>query len=262
MVAQRAPILCLAACLTASCATSRKDVPPPPVAFDPASAKQVAARMTLAPQLEASREIWAAQVAEAWQVVQGFAQTHGWAQEAAEPTFDHVEIHATQAALWARVLALNNLDATRSPAQPAGLVAALEGRVLLAVTPETNRAVHPRYVGQEDAWMRLLAHEMVHRLHVAILAGDEEAMGPQWFFEGFAVVGSGQVLGPPLAYHSVAQALEEVKSNEPLAYRRFAAAVRYCSTLTPMAALVRHAGQADFETWLAALEPAAAPQTL
>ena len=98
--------------------------------------------------------------------------------------------------------------------------------------------------------MRVLAHEMIHRLHVNILAGNEDMMGPVWFYEGFAVVGAGLRLDSDLRYKSADQALAAVSKSGRGAYRRYAAAVRYFMGKTPVGELVRRAGHADFEDWL------------
>ena len=120
----------------------------------------------------------------------------------------------------------------------------------MAVTPEENSRLNPEYVRQEDAWMRLLAHEIAHRLHIAVLEGDEEAMGPTWFFEGFAVFASGQQLGDPVTYKTADEALTGVHSGEPLAYRRFGAALKYFADRIALSDLIRQAGKGDFEDWL------------
>ena len=127
----------------------------------------------------------------------------------------------------------------------------------MAVSPEEYARVAPDYAHQDDAWTRLLAHEIGHRLHVAVLDGNEDAMGPQWFYEGFAVVAAGQQLGPPLEYATPAEALRGVHEDAPRSYRRFGAAVRFFAGRHPLPTLVARAGSVDFESWLA--EPDAAP---
>lgn len=117
--------------------------------------------------------------------------------------------------------------------------------------PEEYSRLRPEYATEPDAWTRLVAHEIVHRLHVAILDGNEEAMGPPWFYEGFAVVGAGQPLGEDIVLTSAAEALSTVKNTQSRgSYRYYAAAVRYFAGRVPLRDLVQHAGRADFESWL------------
>src|SRR5690606_6160377 len=96
----------------------------------------------------------------------------------------------------------------------------------------------------------LLAHEMVHRLHVEILKGNDAGMGPQWFFEGFAVYGAGQAIDEGLVYGTAAEALAGAHEKGALAYRRYLAAVKYFVRKTPLRELVERAGGAEFERWL------------
>lgn len=67
----------------------------------------------------------------------------------------------------------------------------LENRRLMAVAPQMYHDSYPD--GREkNAYEKLLAHEIFHRLHVRILNGNEESMGPVWFFEGFAIYAADQ----------------------------------------------------------------------
>lgn len=193
-------------------------------------------------------------VVRADELVRSFAATNGWSNEAEIRTFDSVEVFANQEDLWRRILQINKMPPD-TPLRVRGLTAALEGRVLLAVSPDEYARVAPDYAARPESWPRLMAHEVVHRLHVEILKGDEAAMGPQWFFEGFAVFGSGQDLDEGLVYRTADEALQGVHdTSSPQAYRRFVAAVRYFARLVPLPDLVRRAQSADFESWLRAQE--------
>ncbi len=198
-------------------------------------------------------------VLAAVEIKTAFARAHGWVDEGDRSLFDRVEIFATQNELWQRVLELHDLPRDQ-PLPTKGLAAGLEHRHLLAVTPELYAEIAPEYAEADpDAWARLLAHELVHRLHVEILGGDEDAMGPMWFFEGFAVLGASQSLDRGLEYASFEEALAEAKdSASPLAYRRFVAAVRFFAARIQLSELVLHAGAPDFEAWLERSSAAAA----
>ena len=182
--------------------------------------------------------------------VREFAEHHGWTAHLQDPFFRGVELFQTQGALWQRILELNGISDIPMPTD--GLTAALENQVLVAVVPEEAQRVRPEYFASNEDWIRVLAHEIVHRLHVRILGGNEEAMGPVWFFEGFAVMGSGQVFGDELEVESVDRALELAHSEGRGAYARYAAALRFFALQVPLAELVAHAGDADFEAWLIA----------
>jgi predicted esterase len=204
--------------------------------------------------LEGRRGEFARAVAQASALVDEFAREHGWQAQAQRPLLRSVEIYERQQDLWARILALHGLP--EQPLPTPQLQAALEEGVLLAVTPEASAALAPAYARQPDAWPRLLAHEMIHRLHVEILEGDEEAMGPPWFFEGFAVLGAGQELDTGLYVQSAAEALALAHdTTSPEVYARYEAAVRYFARHIPLPELVAAAGRPDFEGWLAARIP-------
>lgn len=199
-------------------------------------------------------EAWyRARVRGAEAIMRAFAAEHGWTDRVELFWRGGVEIHDDQQALWQRVLELHGVKEDR-PLPTQGLTAALEKEVLLAVTPEAYARIVPDYAQEDRAYERLLAHEMVHRLHVSILGGDEEAMGPTWFYEGFAVVGSGALEGIETA---TAQNLSAFKAAKgPGAYARFAAALRYYLDCLPLPELVAQAKRSDLDAWLSARCPA------
>jgi len=43
-----------------------------------------------------------------------------------------------------------------------------------------------------EAYEKLVTHELAHQYHVFLLNGDEDKMGPMWFFEGFATTVANQ----------------------------------------------------------------------
>jgi len=188
---------------------------------------------------------------EALTIVRGFAAAHGWARHAEAPFHDAFEVFDDQAALWRRILEVHSMSPD-TPLACDGLTAALERRVLMALTPAAYARVRPEYAAAPGAWVRLLAHEMAHRLHVRILDGDEEAMGPRWFYEGFAVVASGQDLcGERCA--TTAEALAAAATEGRGAYARWGAALSHLRGRAPLPELVARAGQPGFEGWLSGL---------
>lgn len=206
--------------------------------------------------LEHRREEFRKAVAAAKRIVDEFAAKNSWEEQARIRTFDAVEIFSTQEGLWERIIALHKLPAdTRIPA--AGLVAGIESRVLVAVSPEEYSRINPEYAANKDDWTRLLAHEMVHRLHVEALGGDEDAMGPTWFFEGFAMAGAGQKnIGAGIRFRSADEALSAIsefssaKTHAGGSYETYAAAFRFFMERLPLKELVRRAGRQGFEDWL------------
>ncbi len=216
----------------------------PPVAIDRG---EVADRIVLPAAEEPRRGWYAEQVVAAHEAIAAFAARHGWASKV-RPFFHRVEIHADQHALWARLRTVFGLP-DEAPLPTPGLAGALERGVLHAVTPDVYARVQPRYGATPGAYGRLLAHEMAHRLHVAVLDGDEERMGPAWFYEGFAVVASGDLVGLEVA--KADDLWRHARADGPGAYAHYAAAVRFLAARVPLPELVARAGDAGLEGWVA-----------
>jgi hypothetical protein len=135
---------------------------------------------------------------------------------------------------------------------PATYCAALENRVLLAVAPELYARAYPEGV-EEASYEKLLAHEIAHRLHVRILDGNEDAMGPIWFYEGFALFAADQ-----LRHSTVNLSADEVWNvvGDPDrgSYARYAFVFRHFATNAALPVLVKKAGEPGFVDWLHTLE--------
>ncbi len=218
--------------------------------------RQLQRPLSLPRNLTGAREYFAKAVLEAEDVARAFCKLHWPAVDCNVQHFDAVEVFSSQEALWQRVLQINRVE--DAPMPTAGLAAALEGRVLLAVTPDVYREVAPDYAGaSEAAWSRLLAHEIVHRLHVQVLKGDEDAMGPQWFYEGFAVLGADQQIIEPLPSEELQELLAWVKAKN--AYSRYGALMQRLAAKIPLTELVKNAGGKEFESWLVERESSKPP---
>lgn len=208
--------------------------------------------LDLSPSLEPRREEFAKAVASAQGVIECFASDHGWSNHMRVFFDKGVEVFESQEALWERIKNLHSLP-RELPMPTQGLAAALECGILMAVTPKEYARVAPEYGATQDAYQRLLAHEIAHRLHVAVLGGDEDAMGPEWFYEGFAVVASGDLREAPQCEPT----WEALSSSGQGAYRRYGALLRRLMNRTPLFELVNGAHRADFEEWARRLFDAA-----
>jgi hypothetical protein len=175
-----------------------------------------------------------------------FATQYGWEALIQEPFARAARFYAQKSAFDQALLLLCGLD----PAMelPETYCAALEEGVLMAVSPELYRTLYPE--GDEaDAFEKLLTHEMAHRLHIRILDGAEDAMGPIWFYEGFALFAASQLeLAAPTLTSGEIWAV--VDSEERQDYRRYATVFRHFLSKTSLQQLVEMAGKAEFNTWL------------
>lgn len=169
-----------------------------------------------------------------------FAQQHGWADFARESFADQAEIFASQDDFLARLRQMFGMEIGQH--LPKTVVAGLENRILMAVSAEEYHRIFPE--GQEEhAFEKLLAHEIGHRLHVRILQGNEEAMGPIWFFEAFAIYAAGQ-------FEKVKLSREEIKTTiagtERGSYLKYGAVIRFLLQHYSLQNLVNRAGDPDF----------------
>ena len=172
--------------------------------------------------LEARKPEFSEYLAAAKLRLEKFAGQYGW-QYLTDKTFvDSWEIYDDKRDFDRRICELAGVATdTKLPATYSG---ALERRVLVTVTPGLYLANYPQ--GDEpEAFAKLLCHEMAHRLHIRILDGNEEAMGPVWFYEGFALFAAGQFADSyqPLAENELLGIFAESERGD---YRRYAHAFR------------------------------------
>ena len=175
-----------------------------------------------------------------------FAQSYGWLDHMLTPFAIRAQMYAVKEQFDHDLLALVGMDTNTQ--LPATYCAALEEQVLMSVSPELYIELYPE--GNEaDAFEKLLTHEMAHRLHVRILNGDEERMGPVWFYEGFALYAANQfeTFLPVLNKEEI---WEVVQAEERMDYRQYASVFRYFLNFVPLEQLVERAGSAEFPGWL------------
>ncbi len=118
----------------------------------------------------------------------------------------------------------------------------------MSVSPELYRNLYPEG-DEENAFEKLLAHEMAHRLHIRILNGDEDAMGAVWFYEGFALYAAGQFEknAPEL---SVTEIWSIVNDPERGSYKKYASVFQYFARKISIHQLVENAAKDEFLDWL------------
>jgi hypothetical protein len=175
-----------------------------------------------------------------------FAKKTGWEDLTKESFFDHAEIFDSKEAFDE---ALAKASGMSTPVQfPKTYSAALENRMLMAVSPKLYDENYAEGI-EKDSYEKLIAHEIAHRLHIRILNGNEDAMGPTWFFEGFAIYAADQ-----FKKHSSRSDAAEIKriieSQERQSYRKYGYAFRYFARKATIKELIEHAGKKDFQKWL------------
>lgn len=182
--------------------------------------------------------------------VKEFAKQYGWDKLAIESFMDSVVIFDSKDEFDKTLLKISGMDTTLH--LPKTYSACLEQRALMAVSPEIYISNYPE--GQEDNYYeKLLAHEIAHRLHIRILDGNEEAMGPVWFYEGFAIYAADQLNDSTMEL--LAEELWKIiQSPERGNYKNYGFIIRYFVQKTSIETLVKKAGEEDFTGWLKSLE--------
>jgi len=180
-----------------------------------------------------------------------FAKRYGWRDLAMDSFFDRAEIFDTKEDFDKAIANLTRMPA--STVFPKTYSAALEQGLLMAVSPELYAENYPEGI-ERDSYEKLLAHEIAHRLHIRILAGDEEAMGPIWFFEGFALYAAEQFKKSTLK-PTTAEIQEILYSSERRSYRNYADVFRFFAERIAIAEMIQHAAKIGFQEWLLNLAP-------
>jgi len=178
--------------------------------------------------------------------IREFAKTYGWENLTEESFFDRVEIYDSKEVFDRRVKEITETDP--SVQLPRTYSAVLEKRILVAVSPEIFRENYPQGI-EDKFYEKIMAHEIAHRLHIRILNGNEEAMGPVWFFEGFAIYAANQFEHSSLVL-SDEEIGEIIRSEERGSYEKYAFVFRYFVKKRPVKEMVEEAGKKDFIQFL------------
>jgi hypothetical protein len=182
-----------------------------------------------------------------YEIIADFATRHGWTHLMADSYVDHAIVFDSKHGFDEFIIEL--LGAPRETKLPLSFVAGLERRIYTAVSPELYKALVPKLV-EHNFYSRLFAHEIAHRLHIRVLNGNEEAMGPIWFFEGFAVLAAGQLEDFVISEAEIWRVVERKDRGD---YRAYGATLRYFLKKTTLQDLVARAGDAEFSDWLRSL---------
>jgi predicted metalloprotease with PDZ domain len=174
--------------------------------------------------------------------IRAFAKKNRWEDFAEEEFVDTVRIFDEKSVFNKTLLKLAGADTLME--LPDTYCAALERRNLLAMSPEFYAKVYPEGI-ETQSYVKLLTHEIAHRLHVRILKGDEEAMGPIWFYEGFALFVANQ-----FSESTITLTADEMKrimmEPERGSYQKYSYVFRFFAARVPLGELVASARESNF----------------
>ena len=179
-----------------------------------------------------------------------FSIKNGWGDLVKENFMERVEIYDDKDKFDQTLIEVFHSDPSFKV--PKTYSAVLENKILIAVSPELYSRNYPD--GNEDrSYEKLMIHEIAHRLHVRILNGNEEAMGPVWFFEGFAIYAAAQFENKEEKLNTD-EIWKIVNSTDRGSYKKYNTVFRYFLQKTSIHELIDHAGDDDFIGWLKKLD--------
>ena len=175
-----------------------------------------------------------------------FAHKYNWDKYTEKTFIDSIMVFDNKKDFDKNLLILVGMDTTMK--LPETFTGALEKRTLLVVTPEIYSKVYPEGI-EENNYEKLLTHEIAHRLHIRILNGDEEAMGPIWFYEGFAIFTANQFSKSGI-YLNKNEIIEVMNNPERGSYLKYGYVFRYFVDKISLQELIKKAKNEDFNEWL------------
>ena len=170
-----------------------------------------------------------------------FCEKYGLLYDVSKPLVQTVIIYKHQSELVEVLKTVYNLQDTSL--FPKAMSAVIEDGVLYAVDETEYRRLYEEEHNIEDAYIKLFVHEFAHQLHIQLLNGEEDKMGPKWFFEGFAIYVADQLKTYDLSLKEMIQIIEE-DSDEP--YIHYAPIFRRLVLCKPIKELIKEACKSDF----------------
>lgn len=191
-------------------------------------------------------------ILDAFEIIEKFASQYGWQKYLNVPFINSFQIFTTQNSMWNAYRKLSGEEQKEPPVD--GLASILFSKMLMAVTPEEYKLLRPEYNLIDNPWPRLLAHEMIHQLHIRIVGGEDK-MGPKWFYEGFAMFAAGQRFGSPelITREDVIGAMNAESRG---AYAKYEVLFEFFAKKVDMPILLKKASKKNFDQWLSKLYPA------
>ena len=172
-----------------------------------------------------------------------FSIKYGWENNIREPFLSNIYIYDNQSKLINKLVEITNLNKEDFPEK---ISAVINNRKLYILSPKAYLKVYPE--GNEDkAYEKLITHELAHQLHLRILNGKDELMGPIWFYESFAIFAADQFKNYNLESSVI---WEVIKSEERVSYKYYGAIIRYLLNKTTLNQLVEKAKKEDFIDWI------------
>jgi len=204
------------------------------------------APLKLSEKIKSEKELYSEIILDAQRRIRRFAEENKWKDLVSEPFFKGVEIYSEKRDFDNGLRRCLNLH--KDFIIPESACAALENEILFSVSKELYRKIYPE--GDEpNAFEKLLAHEIAHRLHIRVLEGNEDAMGPIWFFEGFAIYAAGQFEEDKTKLTKT-EIKKVISTQDRISYRKYALVIRKILKKITLHEAVMNAFREDFNDWI------------
>ena len=204
------------------------------------------APLKLSEKLEQDRDFYMQVILDAQKRIRTFAEEFKWKDLITDPFFKGVEIYSDKKDFDNALR--KSLKLHKDFIIPESACAALENEILFSVSKELYRKIYPEG-DEQNAFEKLLAHEIAHRLHIRILEGNEDAMGPIWFFEGFAIYAAGQFEGDKTKLTKT-EIKKVISTQDRISYRKYALVIREILKKISLHEAVMNAFREDFNEWI------------
>lgn len=144
---------------------------------------------------------------------------------------------------------------------PDSFCGTVDQKILFVVSRDlykgTYTRLYPEWPWTDQEYQGLIRHEVTHQAHSFIARsqlGSEEAMGPQWFFEGLAILCAGNFVREGEQRMSWDELIGDVRRSEPkgLSYTIYGYMIRSLAAAFPVKFLVEHAMEKGFPAMLEA----------
>lgn len=198
--------------------------------------------LILSPSLEIYRGNYEEIIANAIEKIITFASNYNWDFYTINRLIKQIEIFSTKEKFDESVIKAFKLDSNTIVPKTASAIVAND--ILLIVSPEVYIDIYSQGL-EENFYQKLITHELAHQLHIRILKGDEEKMGPKWFYEGFAIHAANQFQGTKKKLNNKA-IWEIIHTDKDSIYQFYKEVIEYLLEKTKLEDLVKNAGNANF----------------
>ena len=179
--------------------------------------------------------------------LKNFAKKYGWEDQVRKPFVKKVYVFGDQSNLKARLVEITNAKTDDFPEK---ISAVIIDKKLYILSPDEYKNIYPE-VDENNYYEKLITHELAHQLHLRILDGQDESMGPIWFYEGFAIFAADQFSDYKLNSSDI---WKIINSKKRVSYKYYGAVVRFFLEKISLNKLVENAKRDDFVDWIEGLK--------